>query len=125
MEAYLSTPTLPIHYPSERDVLAVRRMLLYCLPLELADLILDLAMYWPRVVVHSTEPFVVRASSRPQTNANFVYLVTPPIPSLQATEFVDSCDRSTKVHMVRFSLSSSDQGWASEQGLQGSSQVVT
>ena len=131
MGAYLSsTPpggddTTSIHYPSERDVLAVRTMLLHYLPLELADIILDLAVYWTRIVIHSTQPFVASASSRPGIDANFVYLVTPPIPYLQHTEGADSCDQPTKVRMMRFSISSHDQGWGGEQNLQGSSRMVT
>jgi hypothetical protein len=114
-----STEPASFHHPSERDVLAIRTLLLHRLPLELADIILDLAMYWPRIVAHSTQHFIANASDRPQTDANLIYLVTPPILSSQHTEGADSGNRPAKVHMVRFSLSSHDQGWGGEESLQG------
>jgi hypothetical protein len=111
----LSDDAVALHHPSEADVLAVRSLLLHHLPLELADIILDLAMYWPRIITCETRSSVVHAIDRPRHDASFVYLVTPPIPSSQQTDFTHSSDRPANVKMVRFSLSSHDQGWSDEQ----------
>jgi hypothetical protein len=119
-----SSDSVSFHHPTERDVLVVRTLLLHCLPLELADMILDLAMYWPRIFAWETENFVADASSRPRNDASFVYLVTPPIPSSQHVEGADDGNMPAKVHMVRFSLCSRDQGWGGEQDLQGSRRVT-
>ncbi|KAF8221418.1 hypothetical protein L208DRAFT_1415011 [Tricholoma matsutake] len=63
MGAYLSnqelhpTPTDPasFHHPLERDVYEHDR-----LSLELADMILDLAKYWRRIVTHEKRHFEVQ-----------------------------------------------------------------
>jgi len=99
------TAAIAWHHPSETDVLAVGSFLLHHLPLELADIILDLAMYWPRIVSCETQFAAVCATDRPGNNASFVYLVTPPIPSPpQRTGVAHSGNRPANVKMVRFSL---------------------
>lgn len=120
-------PTDPrsIYYHRDGDVRVVRQLLLHHLPLELADIILDLAMYWPRVVSHNTQMRVARASHQPRDDASFVYLVTPPIPPFSQMNDTDDTgmyggDRPAKVHMVQFSLTSHDQGWGGDVGLLGS-----
>jgi len=83
-------------------------------------MILDLAMYWPRIVAHKSQYLVVQAVSGSNNDANFVYLVTPPISSRHVEgSDVDDNRRPAKVHMVRFSVSSHDQGWGGELNLQG------
>jgi hypothetical protein len=113
-------PTASSHYPRERDVLAVRALLLHHLPLELAEIILDLlnldVLTKDR---HSLETHTPSISLMSHNDANFVYLVTPPNPSSQYTEGADSGNRPSKVQLVRFSLSSRNQGWGGEPNLQG------
>lgn len=123
----LPTPTAtpPFHHPSEEDVTLVRTILLHLLPFELVDVILNLAMYWPRVVTRETKFFEVCASDRPNNDANFVYLVTPPIlvPSSKPTQRggmdIDQDNHPPKIRLVRFSLFSHDQGWGGEPQLTG------
>jgi hypothetical protein len=124
-----STDPRSFHHPREGDVRAVRQLLLHHLPLELADIILDMAMYWPRVISRSTQMRIARASHQPRDDARFVCLVTAPIPPIPQikndTDETDDTgvydgDRLAKVHMVQFSLTSHDQGWGGDVGLLGS-----
>ena len=116
-ESRPSSPTSN-HYPSKEDVFLTRAFMLGRLPLELVDIILDLAMYWPRVVARETRRVEVNASAQNGHDANFVYLVTPPIPPSPLTEGRGQ-DGRIKVNLVRFSLCSRDQGWGGEAQLTG------
>jgi hypothetical protein len=94
--------------PSVDDVFAVRHDLTRFVPLELADTILENAMYWPKVSASRTEPVVVLAGyDGNSNNAAVYYVVTPPIPYVQNGGRV-------RVRKVRFSLESHDQGWGGD-----------
>jgi hypothetical protein len=90
--------------PSVDDVFAVRHDLTRFVPLELADTILENAMYWPKVSASRAEPVVIVAGyGDSNNNAAVYYVVTPPI----------SYDQNGRIRVrkVRFSLESHDQGW--------------
>ena len=90
--------------PSVDDVFTVRQDLARFVPLELADMILENAMYWPKVSASRTEPRIVAAGyGSSNNNAAVYYVVTPPIPYVQGGWI--------RVRKVRFSLESHDQGW--------------
>jgi hypothetical protein len=92
--------------PSVDDVFAVRHVLTGFMPLELAETILDYAMYWPKVSASRTEPVVVEAEHDNSNNAAVYYVVTPPISYAQKGQI--------RVRKVRFSLESHDQGWGGD-----------
>ena len=92
--------------PSVDDVFTVRHFLTRFVPLELADAILENAMYWPKVSASRTEPMVVKAEHDNANNAAVYYVVTPPIPYAQNGQI--------RVRKVRFSLESHDQGWGGD-----------
>ncbi|GLB40882.1 hypothetical protein LshimejAT787_0900970 [Lyophyllum shimeji] len=90
--------------PADDDVHAVRDDLLHFLPLELVDIILDTAGYWPCLSARSTRHTIVAADDLTSNNAADYYLVTPAIPEEQCTH----------VKMVKFTLESCDQGWGGD-----------
>lgn len=90
--------------PRDNDVYAIRNDLLHFLPLELVDIILDTAQYWPCFSVKSTRRLVVAASDYTSNNVAAYYLVTPAIRE----------KRSMHIKMVKFTLKSCDQGWGGD-----------
>jgi hypothetical protein len=92
--------------PSVDDVFAVRHDLTRFMPLELADSILEAAMYWPKISTSRTEPLIVKAGHDSPSDTAAYYVVTPPIPYVQ--------NSLTPVRKVRFSLRSHDQGWGGD-----------
>ncbi|KAF8066568.1 hypothetical protein FPV67DRAFT_1582039 [Lyophyllum atratum] len=89
--------------PTYDDVYAVREDLRQFLPLELADLILESAAYWPCVSVESNRALVVAAGYQTQNNAASYYVVTPAI-----------SEQATHIKLVKFILESCDQGWGGD-----------
>jgi hypothetical protein len=134
MGSYLSLPTsqpelegesssasvsLPgCHHPTPDDVFAVRDCLLHFLPLEVVDMILDTATYWPRITASRRTILVASASRGQANNADWCYLVTPPIPQREHQEGEDTEIR-TKIKRVCFCFSSCDQGWGGDPALSG------
>ncbi|KAJ6606884.1 hypothetical protein B0H10DRAFT_2070560 [Mycena sp. CBHHK59/15] len=96
------------HHPTPNDVFEVRKFLLHFIPAELANIIIDEARYWPRVIAQQEMHVDVSASASPGNNAFLCYLVTPPIPTV---EDLESPDVAPRVKMVRFTTLSCDQGW--------------
>ncbi|KAF5365277.1 hypothetical protein D9758_005350 [Tetrapyrgos nigripes] len=101
-----------IHTPSEDGVEAVREILLEFLPLELVDIILDTAEYWPCVYASQESRIIAR------NNEPWCYLITPPIPTSQSSN-PDEKQRHRRVREIRFRLNSHDQGWGGEPEHQG------
>ncbi|KAJ7236590.1 hypothetical protein B0H12DRAFT_1238473 [Mycena haematopus] len=100
--------------PPERtvqDAVATRDILLEHFPPELVYIILHHAEYWAEVKVLRAEEIRVTASSRPLS-----YLETPGIVDHQRFE---SDDIYLKVARVAFRIVSHDQGWCTDQSLEG------
>jgi hypothetical protein len=66
--------------PSEDDVKNVRRLLQTLLPLELTDLVIEHAEYWP--CLHSESRFSIELEAKKVSGLKAAgsYLVSPPIP---------------------------------------------
>ena len=92
--------------PSVDDVFAVRHDLTRFVPLELADMILENAMYWPKVSASCTErKAVVAWYGSSKNNTAVYYVVTPPISCR------DIQNRQIRVRKVRFTLESHGRIW--------------
>ena len=95
-------------HPTETDVFTVRNFLfsLEILPLELVDVILDLAEYWPRVYAKlegGDGTLRIEAGTNNSNNGSELCVLTPPIPLKQ--------DEPMRIRYVKFSMRSHDQGW--------------
>ncbi|KIK52057.1 hypothetical protein GYMLUDRAFT_50129 [Collybiopsis luxurians FD-317 M1] len=97
--------------PSERDVDAVREYFLQFLPLELIDLVLDYAEYWPCLRVDTNKEIDALASRTISGEATWLYLISPFIPPREI-KGVDS--RHRRIRKVKFDMESNDQGWGGE-----------
>ncbi|KAJ3889963.1 hypothetical protein GG344DRAFT_50626 [Lentinula edodes] len=102
----------PVHHtPSDRDVQIVRYLFQTLLPLELVDVIIEDAEYWPCIHVERSEPILVdakRSISRGLKMA-WCYLVSSPVP-----EALDSAGQSlgqSRVRKVDLKVQGHDQGW--------------
>ena len=92
--------------PSVDDVFAVRHDLTRFVPLELADMILENAMYWPKVSASRAErKTVVAWYNSFNNNVTVYYVVTPSIP------YRDIQNGQIRVRKVRFLLESHGRGW--------------
>jgi hypothetical protein len=92
--------------PSVDDVFVVRHDLNRFVPLELADMILENAMYWPKVSASRTErKAVVAWYGTSKSNTAVYYVVTPPI------SYRDIQNGQIRVRKVRFSLESHGRIW--------------
>lgn len=95
------------HHPSEDEVLCVQRSLTIFVPAELADLIIEHAQYWPRLLsIRKTDPpMTIGASIIYKSDVALTYITTePPIPGSH-----DSNPRVTrKVRKVVFKILSHD-----------------
>ncbi|KAJ4475916.1 hypothetical protein C8J55DRAFT_606944 [Lentinula edodes] len=107
----------PVHHtPSDRDVQIVRYLFQTLLPLELVDVIIEDAEYWPCIHVDRSEPILVdakRSISRGLKMA-WCYLVSSPVP-----EALDSAGQSlgqSRVRRVDLKVQGHDQGWATHPG---------
>ncbi|KAJ7607170.1 hypothetical protein FB45DRAFT_431964 [Roridomyces roridus] len=89
-------------HASPDDVIQVRRILLKHFPPELANLILDEAEYWPRIVATRRERVIVDTAHSENSDASLHYLIMPPIPPTGGL----------RVKRVEFFLMSHDQGWS-------------
>lgn len=87
----------PAYTPS--DISRVQRILLHFVPVELADAIIDLAEYWPWVAVsRNSFTSAYSALEAPDSNAQWCYLVTPKVPSIERA----GVSVPTVVKMVKF-----------------------
>ncbi|KAF8650933.1 hypothetical protein AX16_005031 [Volvariella volvacea WC 439] len=100
-----------VYIPSEQHVKSVRYLLQYFLPLELVDLIIEDAEYWPRLHSERSERITVAAADEiPSLKSVWCYLVSPPVPDpIQALG-------ESKTRRIEFKVQSHDQGWATHPG---------
>lgn len=83
------------------DIARVQRVLLNFVPAELADAILDLAEYWPYIGASRNDfSTAYSALEGPDQNAQWCYMVSPPIPSVER----DGRRVTTTVKRLDFSL---------------------
>ena len=109
------------YQPDVADVLLAKRLLILAsdrrLPIELVDVIVDAACYWPRVSARLPRRVVARGSTR---NQNLLLFRTPPIcaaAAAHAGRSLRALPEPTTTHPVRriaWSLKSHDQGWSGE-----------
>jgi hypothetical protein len=100
------------HCPTPEDVFAVRRFLLAFVPVELANLILNEANYWPKATlnVEPEDPLVVAATGHDEwKNAHACCIVTSKLCDL----LYGGKDGSYKIKTICFKIVSHDQGWCS------------
>ncbi|KAG5646430.1 hypothetical protein DXG03_003480 [Asterophora parasitica] len=88
------------------DVFAVRNYLSYFVPIEVADIILNFALYWPcsvSIKMPKKNQIFCTPASVSENNAAAYYMVTPAIPPGYAP-----------IQAVRFTIRSGDQGWGGD-----------
>ena len=102
------------HIPNDFELFTVRSFLLRFLPLELADVILDTAEYWPVVAEETHTAIDVVSNFTNDNNAGQYCLVTPPVP-FKVRDF----DVVPRLRCVKFKLLSNDQGWGGQSRYQG------
>ncbi|KAH9476316.1 hypothetical protein JR316_0011891 [Psilocybe cubensis] len=97
------TGPMPRPSYSVSDICRVQNILLHFVPVELADVIIDLAEYWPWVAV-SRNSFnsAYSALEAPDNNAQWCFLVTPKVPSIERA----GVSVPTMVKMVKFFIKS-------------------
>lgn len=115
----LAVKTLPHHHPSQGDVVTVRRALLDRVPLEIANIIIEMARYWPRISAKTERLNRVSAGDARDSDHSRCILVTPPIPHLELDEADEGFAVALKTRLVRFHIRSCDQGWGGDAGLSG------
>jgi hypothetical protein len=111
----LSDDSLDFRTISVDDFFAVRDYFLRFVPLELANAILDAAMYWPSITTERTELLVASAGFVNKKNVAAYYLITPPIPQVVR----DAVVLPMRVRMVKFTLKSCDQGFGGSFKIRG------
>ncbi|EAU86681.1 hypothetical protein CC1G_07339 [Coprinopsis cinerea okayama7 len=111
-----ATPRTTRFVPTEQDVLAVEGYLLPYLPIEVINIILDEAEYWPHLICsrESDPPRRVIASASPDHNMSVCYLISPKI-----SEYCLTRRTKLKVRRIVFHTLSHDQGWGGDAGLTG------
>ncbi|TFK18850.1 hypothetical protein FA15DRAFT_709496 [Coprinopsis marcescibilis] len=109
---WATTPVNPYRFvPEEEDAYQVQEILLgFSLPLELVQVILDEAEYWPRLICQrESEPHLLQVNTTPE-NDHFgtrCYLISPKIP-----EFSKSGKSRILLRRIVFHTFSRDQGWS-------------
>ncbi|KAF9072103.1 hypothetical protein BDP27DRAFT_1418455 [Rhodocollybia butyracea] len=98
--------------PSDKDVENVRYLLRTLLPLELADLVIEYAEYWP--CLHSESPFKIRLEAKTALGlkAAACYLLSLPVPDVPTRKGL----QILQVRRIEINLRSHDQGWAPHPG---------
>lgn len=118
-----TTQSQSSHHPTPSEVSDVRQILLHFLPVELADMIIEDAEYWARIIVRRDIKLVASASKGRANIATWCYMVTPPIPSLEMGSD-DMESRPTMVRKVKFWTRSCDQGWGGVRDMKGTSRYT-
>ena len=116
MGSFIST-TQGDHCPTPDDVFAVRRFLLAFVPVELANLILNEANYWPKATwsFEPENPLIVFASDNRWSDAASCCLLTPKLCDLLYGGKVERY----KIKTICFKTMSHDQGWCSNGDFSG------
>jgi hypothetical protein len=96
--------------PSHTDVHAVRAVLVSHLrmPMELADMIIDFAEYFPSIISRLSDPITCVARAANNYKAASLALLSEPVPMAQTH------DELVRVRSVKFTITSADQGWGGE-----------
>ncbi|KAF8876545.1 hypothetical protein BD779DRAFT_1677716 [Infundibulicybe gibba] len=102
------------YLPTRTDAWLVQRMLAIYLPLELVDIILEDAMYGPRIHAFEDEHTRLSASQASDNDASQCCLITPPLPGPNELGW-----EWTNAKKIVFKISSHDQGWGGEPRLSG------
>ncbi|KDR79445.1 hypothetical protein GALMADRAFT_208809 [Galerina marginata CBS 339.88] len=104
------------------DISRVQGMLLRFVPAELADAILDMAEYWPWTAVsRNSFTSAYSALEAPDHNAQWCYLVTPKIPSVER----DGVRLPTTVKMVKFFIKTYESSFGKSAGSSDTTQGFT
>ncbi|KAE9404691.1 hypothetical protein BT96DRAFT_813259 [Gymnopus androsaceus JB14] len=103
------------HTPTENEVNTVRYMLCDFLPLELVDIIIEDAEYWPCLYSKQDLKIKVEASKAPGPafKSAWCYLISSPIPGIVSQE---SSEPESIARKVVFEIQSHDQGWGIHPG---------
>ncbi|KAJ3507333.1 hypothetical protein NLJ89_g6365 [Agrocybe chaxingu] len=114
------TDRIPQPHYAPDDIARVQAMLTHFVPVELADAILDMAEFWPWIAVsRNSYTSAYSALEAPDSNAQWCYLVTPKIPSVER----NGRRVSTTVRMVRFFVKTYGSSWGGGGNESGSSQT--
>jgi len=119
MGSYLSAPvddepsSLSYYPRSQDDVFVVRLLLIDFVPLEIADIIIEMAQYWPKMSSRIDRTLSVTASRSERNNASCCCLVTQRIPKRKLHPGEDpEISMKVRPRIVRFLMKSHDQGWS-------------
>jgi len=94
------------------DISCVQKLLLTFVPPELADIIIDLAEYWPYVgISHNSFNSAYSALAAPDMNAQWCFLVSPKVPSVKRS---NGSPLPTIVKMVKFLVKTYDSAWGGQ-----------
>ena len=125
MSSYLSdlAPSNPSRIISIDDFFAARHCFLRFVPFELANAILDAAMYWPSVTADRTKLLVVSADfvNKKTLPHAILLFITPPIPQVVRSSVV----LPMRIRMVEFTLQSCDQGYGGSPKIRGNLATTT
>ncbi len=111
----LEPASQPSYLPQEMT--EIQHILGNFLPIELSDVIIDMAEIWPYVVIsrNSFTP-ALTALEGPDGNAQWCYLVSPPVPSLKC----NNASLPTAVRKVKFNIKTYNSCWGVGQPEKGS-----
>ncbi|CAA7270492.1 unnamed protein product [Cyclocybe aegerita] len=111
---------IPLPHYGPDDIARVQAMLTHFIPVELADAILDMAEFWPWISVsRNSYTSAYSALEGPDCNAQWCYLVTPKIPSVER----NGRRVPTTVKMVKFFVKTYGSSWGGSGSDSGSSQT--
>ncbi|KAF5310165.1 hypothetical protein D9619_010233 [Psilocybe cf. subviscida] len=96
------------------DIVKVQHILLNFVPTELADVILDMAEYWPYVgISRNSFASAYSAIEAPDGDAQWCYLVTPRVPAVERAGVA----LPTSVRKVRFMVKAYTSSWGASNAL--------
>lgn len=96
------------------DIAKVQQILLSFVPTELADIILDMAEYWPYVgISRNSFASAYSAIEAPDGDAQWCYLVTPSVPAIERAGVA----LPTSVKKVRFMVKTYNSSWGASDAL--------
>lgn len=105
----------PSYFPHE--IVEIQQILGTFLPVELLDVVIDMAEIWPYVVIsrNSYSP-ALTALEGPDGNAQWCHLVSPPVPTLKR----NNASLPTAVKKVKFNIKAYNSCWGAEKPERGS-----
>ncbi|KAF9044284.1 hypothetical protein BJ165DRAFT_1405125 [Panaeolus papilionaceus] len=105
--------TQPVPSPRylPNDIFAIQNTIRHFVPAELAHIILDYAEFWPWVgISRNAYPTALSALEAPDGDAQWCYLVSPPVPALVQ----NGVALPTRVNMVKFQLKAYPTVWGDQ-----------